>query len=78
MASTITDNLPALPTDDLLGILVAIRSELAEADARRNALYARRLAVFRALRDREVGPKVIADSAGVSDVAVIQALRKAG
>lgn len=76
MSVATSDTLDALGSDDLLAELQRLRAGIAEVDRTRDALYARRLQVFRILRGREVKNGPIAAAAGTSEVAVIQALRK--
>lgn len=65
--------------DLLLAELSAITAELAEVGARRAELYGQRLAVFQRARqlDPPITQRELGARAGVTEVAVIQALRQA-
>lgn len=69
----------ALDTNDLLAHLDDLRVRIVEVEAERDALYAARLAAFIEGRSRQpaITQRALAERAGVSEVAVIQALKKA-
>lgn len=62
----------------LLTELAAIRVELEGATQRVDDLYARRTAIFEELRgtDPPTPQRLIAEASGITEVAVIQAIRK--
>lgn len=68
----------ARTADQVLADLAAIRAEMAPIEDKRTELYARRLAVF--AEARRLTPPVtqlaLADAAGISEVAVINQLKK--
>lgn len=68
-----------LDDDALVALVESVRARITENEAERDQLYAGRVAIFRAarLRTPPVTQRRLADAAGVSPVAVTQALRKA-
>ena len=74
-----TDLLAELTSDELVHVLEATADVLDTAQARLDAGYALRLAIYEAARERD--PKVtqqrLAQAARVSEPAVIQTLKKA-
>lgn len=71
--------LDKLDAETLLGLLRRMAARIAEQETVLADLYSERTQVFCALRDLDppVTQRVIAEAAGVSDVAVIAAIRKA-
>ena len=61
-----------------LARLREIRLDLEAYEARMERLYAERLDLYERLRAGGVWNRIIGEASGVSDVAVVQALRKAG
>lgn len=68
-----------LDTNELLDHLDDLRVRIEAVEAERDALYAARLAAFIEGRSRQpaITQRALAERAGVSEVAVIQALKKA-
>ncbi len=65
--------------EQLLAELDTVAAELEQAEAERTELYAKRLAIYQEARalDPPVTQRELAERAKVTEVAVIQALRKA-
>ncbi len=70
--------LAALDTDALLDHLTALREAITDAEQTRDALYAARLAAFVEGRSRTpaITQRALAERAGVSEVAVINQIKK--
>lgn len=71
--------LARLDNADLLTALYAVADDMEQSQARLDAGYELRLAMFQAGRDRptKVTQRAMAEATGVSEPAVIQALKKA-
>lgn len=78
LAALTEAQLADLDTNELLDTLGAIAARIAVVETERDQLYARRLAIYQEARRREppITQRALAERAQVSEVAVIQALRK--
>lgn len=72
-------DLSGLSDEALLEELAATADRIDAVNAEQEALWARRLAIYQAARDREppITQQALASAARVSEVAVIQTLKKA-
>jgi DNA-directed RNA polymerase specialized sigma subunit len=70
--------LPSLSDDELLGHLESVAGAISQVSDRQQSLWDLRLAIYQEARRRQppITQQRIASAAGVSEVAVIQAIKK--